>query len=145
MPTQTGIGAPTPKDSNRLAAVRVARLATVRPSGEPHVVPVTFAVHDDTVVIAIDSKPKRTNDLQRLRNVRMNPAVSLLVDHYADDWAELWWLRIDGVAEIVDVASSAEALDALISKYPQYRDERPNGPLIVIHPQRWTSWAATGD
>jgi PPOX class probable F420-dependent enzyme len=120
----------------------VARLATVRPDATPHLVPVTFAVVGNALVIAIDSKPKRTRDLQRLRNLRANPAVSLLVDHYSDDWTQLWWLRIDGRADIVEPSDASDGVDALVAKYPPYRDARPDGPFIVIHPDRWTYWAA---
>lgn len=77
---------------------RVARLSTTRADGRPHVVPMTFALlsggeHADALVTAVDAKPKRTTDLQRLRNIAANPAVSVLVDHYDDDWTQLWWVR----------------------------------------------------
>src|SRR2546423_7646238 len=75
---------------------RVARLATVRPDGAPHLVPVTFAVRGDTVWTAVDAKPKRTRALARLRHVRAEPRVALLVDRYAEDWRELWWGRAGG-------------------------------------------------
>jgi len=75
----------------------VARLATVRPDGAPHLVPVVFAVEvaadGDRVHLAVDAKPKRTRNLQRLVNLRAEPRCALLVDHYADDWSRLWWGR----------------------------------------------------
>src|SRR3954463_5532223 len=86
----------------RFAAARVARLATVAGDGQPHLVPVVFAVEEDTVVMAVDAKPKRHRDLKRLRNIGDDPRVSLLVDRYDDDWDALWWVRADGTATVTD-------------------------------------------
>lgn len=120
---------------------RVARLATVDPEGRPHLVPVTFAVQNQRVVTAVDHKPKRSTDLRRLRNIRTNPHVSLLADHYEDDWTRLWWARADGRAEVAeDGPDRAAALDALAAKYPQYRDRRPAGPVILVEVTRWSGW-----
>jgi PPOX class probable F420-dependent enzyme len=120
----------------------VARLATVGENGSPHLVPVTFAVDDDTVVTAVDRKPKTTTDLRRLRHIRANPRVCLLVDHYEDDWTRLWWVRADGRAAIVDDADErASAVEPLIGKYAQYRDQPPTGPAILIQIDRWSGWS----
>ena len=126
-----------------LGAARVARLATADESGRPHLVPVTFAADGDRVYIAIDHKPKTTTTgLRRLRNIERNPSVCLLADHYAEDWAELWWARVDGRAAIVTAADACQSpLDLLAAKYPQYRQRRPDGPVIVIEADRWTGWA----
>ena len=70
----------------RLAGAQVARLATAGADGQPYLVPVTFAVDDDLIYITVDHKPKTTTKLKRLRNIRENPRVALLADHYADDW-----------------------------------------------------------
>ncbi len=126
-----------------LDEARSAHLATVGPDGKPHVVPVTFAVDGDTVYFAVDAKPKRTTDLKRLRNIAANPSVSVLVDHYEDDWKRLWWVRADGAARLIaDRARAERALDLLARKYPQYRDDRPPGPVVAITIQRMTGWAA---
>jgi PPOX class probable F420-dependent enzyme len=121
----------------RLARARVARLATVTPEGRPHVVPVTFALLSATIVSAVDAKPKSTRALRRLENVRATGRASLLVDHYEDDWSRLWWVRVDGVAEVIE---SEAAIDALAEKYGQYRTARPAGPVIALEPERWRSW-----
>ena len=42
-----------------MTAQRVGRLATADARGNPHVVPVCFALTDDTLYITIDEKPKR--------------------------------------------------------------------------------------
>jgi PPOX class probable F420-dependent enzyme len=121
----------------RLAKARIGRLATVTATGRPHIVPVCFALAGRRIVTAVDAKPKVTSELARLENVRATGRASLLVDHYAEDWSELWWVRVDGVAEVV---RSDAAIDALAAKYEQYRAVRPAGPVIAIEPERWGSW-----
>lgn len=123
------------------ASALVARLATVDADKRPHLVPVTFAVDGDLVYTAVDHKPKRTQNLRRLRNIRENPNVALLADHYSDDWGDLWWVRADGTAQIVD--SDADAGRLLSERYAQYRAIPPMGPLIVISVQHWTGWSAS--
>lgn len=125
-----------------MTAARVARLATVRPDGHPHVVPIVFALEVETIVTAIDHKPKTTTSLQRLRNIEALPVASVIVDHYEDDWSRLWWVRGDGTARIVPEGREwAEGIDRLTRKYHQYREEPPRGPVIVVTVDRWTSWA----
>lgn len=126
----------------RLAAAPVARLATADELGQPHLVPVTFAAADDTIVIAVDHKPKRTTDLKRLRNIRANPRVAVLADHYEDTWEVLWWARADGTARIIEEGEErAEAIRRLRERYHQYREHPPEGPVIAITVTRWTGWA----
>jgi PPOX class probable F420-dependent enzyme len=127
----------------RFAAARVARLATVRPGGRPHLVPVVFVVSGDVVWSAVDDKPKSTRALQRLANIEANPSVALLVDHYDDDWTQLWWVRAEGRAEVVELgaAGTAEALDSLAQKYPQYAAHRPAGPFVRVNVTRWSGWS----
>jgi PPOX class probable F420-dependent enzyme len=126
-----------------LAGERVARLATADARGAPHLVPVTFALSDcdgpGLAYIAVDHKPKTTTDLKRLRNIRENPRVCLLADHYEEDWARLWWVRADGSASIRGAGGAP--VDLLAAKYPQYRRQRPGGPVIAIEVTRWTGWA----
>jgi PPOX class probable F420-dependent enzyme len=129
--------------ADRFRAARVARLATVGDTGQPHLVPVVFAVAGQVVVIAIDHKPKARRDVRRLANITANPAVSLLVDHYDEDWSTLWWVRADGDATVVrDPAAMAGPIDLLVAKYPQYQQIRPAGPVILIRVHTWRGWAA---
>lgn len=130
----------------RFLAAPVARLATADGAGVPHLVPVTFAgVTDagiDRLVFAVDHKPKTTTRLRRLDNIAANPAVCFLVDRYADDWAQLWWVRADARAEILAGPSRDAALAALAAKYVQYRAQRPAGPVVGARVTRWTGWSA---
>jgi PPOX class probable F420-dependent enzyme len=109
--------------------------------GRPHVVVVTFALAGDVVVTAVDHKPKSTQRLARLRHIEANPQVSLLVDHYDEDWSRLWWARAEGTAQVLtDAAERAEPVDRLVAKYPQYAQLRPAGPVIQVAVERWTGW-----
>jgi PPOX class probable F420-dependent enzyme len=129
----------------RFAQASVLRLGTADGAGRPHLVPATFAVHGSVVAIAVDHKPKRHSNLKRLRNIEENPQVTLLVDHYEDDWERLWWVRADGEARVIDNELGQELVDALVDKYAQYRDRRPAGPVIEIRVSRWSGWVAQPD
>jgi len=127
----------------RFASASVARLGTVRPDGRPHLVPVCFALDGDVVVSVVDDKPKRSTRLRRFDNVRANPAVSLMVDHYDDDWTQLWWVRVDGTARVLEAGTEhARAIDLLVAKYAQYRALRPAGSVLVIAVEAWRVWSA---
>lgn len=119
---------------------RVARLATVDASGRPHLVPICFAIEGDTLYTAVDEKPKRTRRLQRLANIEANPTVEVLIDHYEDDWSLLWWVRLRGVARIVE---DPHAVELLVAKYPQYRAQPPTGPVIAVAIEERSEWTAS--
>jgi len=126
----------------KVDGARVARLATVRPGGTPHVVPVVFALDADRIFTAVDPKPKRTARLQRLENIRANPAVEVVVDHYEDDWSRIWWVRLRGEARMVEEGPEVEHAHALLAaKYPQYRGADMLGEVIAIEIDRWTGWS----
>jgi PPOX class probable F420-dependent enzyme len=126
----------------RLASVPVIHLATSDETGRPHLVVATFALDGDRIYTAVDAKPKNTRDLKRLRNIRAEPRVAVLADHYEDDWTRLWWVRADATARVVeDPAAMAEPVALLRERYPQYRETPPAGPVIAIAVERWTGWA----
>ena len=127
-----------------VAAAAVGRLATLRPDGTPRLVPITFAVVGELLCSAVDElKRKRHTRLARLDDVRRDPRVGLLVDHYEADWSRLWWVRVDGTAAVHEGGELHErALDALAAKYPPYAAARPGGPLLVITPTAWAGWSA---
>ena len=124
----------------RFAAARVARLATADAGGRPHLVPIAFAVVGETIYSAVDAKPKRTRALRRLANVRENPAVSLLVDHWdEEDWERLWWARADGEGRVLgaDEPEAARAVQLLRERYPR---QRADGAVLAVDVARWSGW-----
>jgi PPOX class probable F420-dependent enzyme len=126
----------------RFAAARVARLATASADGRPHLVPIVFAMRGDRVYSAVDAKPKRTRNLRRLTNVAENPAVSLLVDEYSDDWDALWWVRADGRGRVL-VADDPEAVDAVALLAARYPQQHGAGVVLAVDVDHWTGWAAS--
>jgi PPOX class probable F420-dependent enzyme len=130
----------------RLGGSKVARFATADAQGRPHIVPIVFALDGSTLYFAVDAKPKKTTNLKRLKNIATNPAVSVLVDHYENDWTKLWWVRADGTARVLtDRAKAERAIDLLVHKYEQHRRERPAGPVVAIHLDRVTGWSGARD
>jgi len=126
----------------RFADARVGRMATIRTDRTPDLVPVVFAVEGDLVYSAVDPKPKTARELVRLRNIRAEPRVQLLVDEYSEDWQRLWWVRADGIARVVGEGPERErAIELLRAKYPQYATlEGDFGAAIVVKVVRWTGW-----
>jgi PPOX class probable F420-dependent enzyme len=134
----------------RLRSARVGRLATVTPEARPHVVPFVFAlVERDRDVLAywaVDRKPKRSERLQRLRNLEGNPAAEFVVDGYDEDWRALWWVRASGTGRVVeDATEERSALAALAAKYPQDASEPPPGPVVAIEIRTISGWQAEPD
>jgi PPOX class probable F420-dependent enzyme len=128
----------------------VARLATRGPEF-PHQVPIVFARAGGRFWSPVDGKPKRGGELARVRHVQADPRVSLLLDQYGEDWAALWWIRVEGLAKVVRAADAARdpgisaAVLSLRGKYPQYEEIpvlREPPTVLVIEPLRVTSWCA---
>jgi PPOX class probable F420-dependent enzyme len=120
-----------------LDTARVGHLALLDEEDLPRVLVVTFAVFEGALWSAIDQKPKRTPEPARVRRLRRRPEASLLVDRYDDDWSTLAWVELRGR---VSVEPLGPALEALTAKYPQYVDQRPQGPLLRLAPQRFACW-----
>ena len=128
-------------DDERLTSARVARLATTDPDGRPHLVPMVFAVDGDTLYSAVDRKPKRSQTLRRIENARVRPEVTILVDHFEEDWGRLWWIRLRGRARVLDTGEERDrALALLQEKYPQYRTEPPDGPVLAVDVSEARVW-----
>jgi PPOX class probable F420-dependent enzyme len=126
----------------RFAAARVARLATADAAGRPHLVPIAFVVDGDVVYSAVDGKPKRTRALRRLANVRENPAVALLADHWdEDDWSALWWVRAEGRGRVLGAEDpeARRAVELLRERYPRQREA---GEVLAVEVERWSGWTA---
>lgn len=125
----------------RFAAARVARLASVDARGRPHLVPIVFVLAEETIYSVVDAKPKRTVALRRLENVSANPLVSVLADHYDEDWQQLWWARADGSARVLELEQpeARRAVELLTARYPQ---QRAVGPVLAIDVESWRGWSA---
>ena len=128
-----------------LEAQRVAHLSTVDDTGAPQVLPVCYAATSSSVYITIDQKPKGgdPHKLKGLENIRRNPKVALVADHYDDgDWTQLRWLMVRGQAEILDSGPEHdEAQDKLRARYPQYRAMALGGlPVIAIRIDATREW-----
>ena len=129
----------------RFAAARVGRMATITANQTPDLVPMVFAVEGDEVYSAVDPKPKTHRELMRLRNIRNEPRVQLLVDEYSEDWRRLWWVRADGIARTVGSGPERDrAIELLRAKYPQYGGIAGDfGAAIIVKVVRWTGWEFT--
>jgi PPOX class probable F420-dependent enzyme len=127
-----------------LEQARVGRLATLDPRGRPTLVPIVYALIGDELWSPIDGKPKRGGELARLRNIRRDPRVSVLVDRWDEDWRELWWIHVRGRARVEGLDPGA--LAALIAKYPQY-EKTPvsdgSDRLLAIRIEARSSWCAS--
>jgi PPOX class probable F420-dependent enzyme len=131
----------------------VARLATTKPGGPPHQVPVVFVYHAGQLWSPVDIKPKRKSELVRVQNALANPAGSLLLDHYSDDWSQLWWLRVEVEIRVIRLRDThpeklyrdlTGAVEALRLKYPQYHGTavlRDPPTLLAMRPLRFSSWS----
>jgi PPOX class probable F420-dependent enzyme len=127
---------------------RVARLATSDANGQPAVVPICYAFDEEHLYVAIDEKPKSVPDLElkRVRNIRANPRVAVVVDDYSEDWSKLVYVLISGTAEIISPSENAgehrRAVELLREKYPQYGSMKlEERPIIKITPIRIKRWA----
>lgn len=128
-----------------LRSARTGHLATASATGEPHVIPVCYALIGDALYIAIDEKPKSGRRLLRLRNVDATGQAALVVDRYAEDWTQLAWVLARGPARTITASDPqhAPALTALRDKYPQYRTMALEAAeMIELRPGRWRVWKA---
>jgi len=126
---------------------RVARLATVGVDGQPAVVPICYVLEAECIYTPIDEKPKSVtaSKLKRVRNIKANPRVALVIDDYSEDWSKLIYVLVSGIAEIISPGSAdpehARAVELLREKYPQYRsmgiDERPIIRITATRIKRW--------
>jgi PPOX class probable F420-dependent enzyme len=135
----------TPDEARRrFAEARLAHLATVDAGGAPHIVPITFALDGETLVTAVDAKPKLGTPLRRFANVAADTRVSVLGGAYDEDWTRLWWARADGAATILDSGPALDnALALLRAQYVQYADVGLTGPALRISVDRWRGWSWT--
>ena len=132
------------RQSRLLVSTRVGHLATADAEGVPHVIPVCFTTDGRFIYSVLDRKPKRTalTRLRRIRNIQANPQVTLLIDHYEEDWNRLWYMMVAGRAELLlEGEERVSAITILREKYYQYRDmDIGLNPVIKIFPTKVVSW-----
>lgn len=153
----------TGREQSFIASARRAILATIRPDGEPRLVPICFVLADAAddlgraiLYTPLDEKPKVSpdpRDLGRVRDLLVLPAATVLVDRWSEDWTQLGWVRLSGRARLLEpepheVHEHAVAIVMLRAKYPQYADQHLEGrPIIRIsidRVQRWGDLSAIG-
>ena len=142
----------TSSQTRLLAEARVGHLATSDRQGQPHVIPVCFALHEGNLYSVLDQKPKRAplTRLRRVRNILANPTAALIVDHYQEDWQGLWYILVWGPASLLIEGDESEderaaAVDVLQRKYRQYREmDIADNPVVKLTPERVAAWGGDG-
>ena len=119
----------------------VARFATTD-GLQPHLVPVVLVSEANHIYLPIDGKLKKPGTLKRLSNIELHPEVTLLVDHYEDDWSQLWWVRVDAIASIVPMPTAVR--NKFTEKYTGYGHTEigiESIKLEVVNVQKWSNSA----
>jgi pyridoxamine 5'-phosphate oxidase family protein len=118
----------TPPEIAYLTSQGLARLATVGPDGQPHVVPVTFAFNaeEDT----IDVGGVNFGETKKWRDARQNPLVTFLLDDVLPNPRRARALEVRGRAEAHDTGGSGINL-----RFPNFA-----GEFLRIRPTRIVSW-----
>src|SRR5688572_12417150 len=104
-------------------------MTTIAEEGSVHAVPVVFARVGSEIISPIDHKPKTGDVLARVKNIGRDDRVTLLIDHYDEDWTRLVWLMVRGRAT-VDPDASLELMRELNRRYPQYEPDERHDALI---------------
>lgn len=135
---------PSDRARRRVAEGRVARLGTTNPDGTPNLIPFCYVLEDDTLYCAVDRKPKTTTGLRRVENLLARPDCMVIVDHYEEEWENVWWVRIRGRGRILEGGDEYAHADRLLRmKYPQMRDDPLPPAIIAIDALGWTEWSYT--
>tara|TARA_Y100001947_G_C10342915_1_gene306194 strand:- start:2530 stop:2931 length:402 start_codon:yes stop_codon:yes gene_type:complete len=119
----------------------VARFASTD-GRQPHLVPVVLVSAGNHIYLPIDGKLKKPGTLKRLSNIELHPEVTLLVDHYEDDWSQLWWVRVDAIASIVPMPTAVR--NKFTEKYTGYGHTEigiESIKLEVVNVQKWSNSA----
>jgi PPOX class probable F420-dependent enzyme len=118
---------------------RRGALTTLDPDGSGHSVPVVFVVIGAEIVAPIDRKPKTGRALTRVKNIKRDARVTVLVDHWDEDWTRLAWVMVRARA-VIEPGAPPEIVQALNARYQQYEpDEQPDA-LIRMRPTKLTWW-----
>lgn len=116
----------TEPELDYLRSGTLARLATVGPDGQPHVVPVTFHYNADED--AIDVGGISFGATKKWRDAGANPRVTFLLD---ESWGS--------GAKAIEVRGTAEAHETGGDKiHPRFPNFKPQ--FLRIRPRRIVSW-----
>ena len=136
----------SPAQDRFLRSARTGHLATADAKGRPQVVPVCFVFDGQAIYSVLDAKPKTTplRQLRRVKNILANPQVSLVVDHYEENWDKLQYILVSGDAELRESDEKwVVAIAMLREKYPQYQEmDLDQSPVIKITPVRYSPWSS---
>ncbi len=106
--------------------------------------PVVFALDGTRILIPIDTvKQKRTTDLQRTKNLRADSHCALIVEHYSEDWDDLWWVRVHARGSECPPDAMNTVRGVLAARHPRYREEGSIASALVLDPQAFSGWAAS--
>ena len=134
----------TTKEKDFIYNHDVAHLSTVDSEGDPHVVPIVYGFDGKLFYTPVDSKPKKikVTEIKRVKNIKFNSSVSVVIDDYSENWEKLAWVQIRGVAKLITKGDEFEkGVEIILKKYPQYSKMNLNiSMLIVISPDRVLSW-----
>ena len=137
---------PTKGEVTFIQSQKIARMATVDKSGKPLVLPICYAYDGNCIYTPIDKKPKRVApmELKRIKNIVINPNVSVLIDRYYEDWTRIAYIIIHGTAIVIHRGKEyQESLRILSEKYRQYKYMKLSQlglPVVKIIPDRFISW-----
>ncbi len=122
------------KERDFLEKHELCRLATASRDGQPHVVPVIYALDGDDLVIAIDYGTKK------LKNMRENRRVALVVDEYRPNGGAM----VEGECEILERGKEyLRLLKVLFDRFEFYR-RNPWGegesPILKVRVTKCVMW-----
>ena len=122
----------TPTEIDYLTGQGLARLATVGPDGQPHVVPVTFTFNADEDTIDVGGV--EFGNTKKWRDAQSNPRVTLLLDDVLPNPRRARALEVRGMAEAHETGGST-----IHPRFPNFAE-----PFLRIRPTRIVSWGLAG-
>ena len=115
---------------------RVCRIASGRPGGEPHVIPVC-PVFDGDSTVYVDIGGRYTT----AEALRDDPRIAVLIDEYDDNWARLKGVLLRCRAEEATGEELERAWAMIREKFPQYKpigwEPRLTLALSVYDRRQW--------
>ena len=85
------------------------------------------------------------NDSQKVRNLKANPHLAVLVDLYSEEWRFLKGAMVQGTARLIQRGPEFRKIRAVLyQKYPQYPDEtgldESDDIIVEVTPLRVAAW-----